>query len=316
MWDWETAVCTSVPGVNGVAIRNGRLPQAANDVQQIDQQLQTGQAPTEKARQLEGELAEARERLLVAEAELAEEQAAVNAFRLHCRLTLGPWVDSLLDLRSEKQSHLIQYQLLCQELDIEEPTEPENHKTDPGDADQNVPHYFDVNAIADEFAAAENDRQAEKRIYRELARRFHPDLASGSLEQAYRTSIMASVNIAYQQRDLGTLRDLAGELDPAMMAEIDNSETMQIRTLWKRLLSCQRRRRKVALQLKSLRRENTAKLWRHAQELEASGEQNWWAEVQQSLEQEIERLQGEVIDLQAQIVLLEAQRAAVDENED
>ncbi len=298
-----------------MAIRNGRLPQAVIDVQQSDRQLQTAQTLTEKARQLEAELAKARERLLAAEAELAEEQAAVNAFRLHCRLTLGPWVDSLLDLRSEKQSHLIQLQLLRQELDIEEPIElePENHETDQSDdADQDDPHYFDVHAIADEFAAAENDRQAEKRIYRELARRFHPDLAAGSLEQAYRTSIMASVNIAYQKRDLGTLRDLAGELDPAMVAEIDKSETMQIRTVRKRLLSCQRRRRKVALQLKSLRRENTAKLWRHAQKLGASGDKNWWAEVQQSLEQEIERLQVEVVDLQAQISLLEEKKAAVD----
>ena len=115
--------------------------------------------------------------------------------------------------------------------------------------------------------------------------------------------------------DLGTLRDLAGELDPAMVAEIDNSETMQIRKLRKFLYSCQRRRRKVALQLKALRRENTAKLWRHAQELDASGDKNWWSEVRQSLEQEISRLQVDVVDLQSQISLLEEQKANANEAE-
>lgn len=300
--------------MNGVAIQNGRLPLAVNKVQKQDRQLQTVKTLTEKIRQLEKELNAARDRLVVAEAELAEEQAAVNAFRLHCRLTIGKWVDSLLDLRTEKQSLLIQLQLLRQELDIEEPSEPVDHEPD-DDFDLDDPHYFDANAIADEFAAAENDRQAEKRIYRELARRFHPDLAAGSLEQAYRTSIMASVNVAYQKHDLGTLRDLVGELDPALVAEIDNSETMQIRTLRKRLLSCQRRRRKVALQLKALRRENVAKLWRHAQELDASGDKNWWAEVQQSLEKEIEQLQVGIVDLQSQISLLEVEKAAMDANE-
>ena len=171
-------------------------------MQKSDRQLQIVQTPTEKAKHLEKELETARMQLVQAEADLAEEQAAVNAFRLHCRLTIGQWVESLLDLRSKKQSLLIQLQLLRQELDIEEPAASETEDTQ--SASESVePDLFDVHAIADEFAAAENDRQAEKRIYRELARRFHPDLAANSVEQAYRTSIMASVNVAYQKRDLG-----------------------------------------------------------------------------------------------------------------
>jgi hypothetical protein len=283
-------------------------------VQKSDRQLQTIQTPTEKAQQLENELMTAREQLVQAEADLAEEQAAVNAFRLHCRLTIGKWVDSLLDLRSEKQSLLIQLQLLRQEFNIDEPVETDNHDAD-DESDRDDPHFFDIHAIADEFAATENDRAAEKRIYRELARRFHPDLAADSLEQAYRTSIMASVNVAYQQRDLGTLRDLAGELDPAMVAEIDNSETLQIKNLRKQLFSCQRRRRKVSLQFKSLRQENIAKLWRHAQELDTSGEKNWWSEVQDSLEKEIARLEVEIVDIKSQISLLEAQKVEAESDE-
>ena len=51
-------------------------------MQKSDRQLQIVQTPTEKAKHLEKELETARMQLVQAEADLAEEQAAVNAFRL------------------------------------------------------------------------------------------------------------------------------------------------------------------------------------------------------------------------------------------
>lgn len=287
-----------------------------NSTQPDSRQIQTVVPLAEKCRQLEQELADARQRLVEAEGELAQEQAAVNAFRMHCRLTIGDWVESLLDLRTAKQTLLIQLQLLRQEMEMDDPVDFASHGADSSpDPDTDNGTYFDANAIADEFAAMIHDREAEKRIYRELARRFHPDLAANSLEQAYRTSIMAAVNVAYQQHDVQTLRDLAGEADPAIIAEIDNSETAQIRTLRRQLWGCNRRRRKVAQQLKALRQENTAKLWRHAQTLDAKGDKNWWAEVQHSLEREIERLRVDIADLESQIALLEPLKAGEpDEN--
>ncbi len=52
------------------------------------------------------ELDKARRRLLEAETDLAEEQAAVNAFRMHCRLKLDAWIETLTDLQTRKQSLL------------------------------------------------------------------------------------------------------------------------------------------------------------------------------------------------------------------
>ncbi len=52
-----------------------------------------------------------------------------------------------------------------------------------------------------------------KTLFRELARRFHPDLTSDPDEKKYREEIMTRVNQAYANRDLKALRSLAEEPD-------------------------------------------------------------------------------------------------------
>lgn len=153
------------------------------------------------------------------------------------------------------------------------------------------------------------DRAAEKRLYRELARRFHPDLAEGALQKSYSTSVMAAVNNAYQAGDMNTLLDIAGELAPEEAAELNQIDSPAVRRLRQRLLGCRRRRRKVAYQLKTLREEKTAKLWRKAQQLseQAGAEQNWWDEVRQDLLALHGRIQNEVDLLRRRLDELEAQ---------
>jgi curved DNA-binding protein CbpA len=52
-----------------------------------------------------------------------------------------------------------------------------------------------------------------KRLYRDLARRFHPDLGSNDAERARRTEIMNHINEAYQAQDLETLELVAAQKD-------------------------------------------------------------------------------------------------------
>ncbi len=137
------------------------------------------------------------------------------------------------------------------------------------------------------------DKAAEKRLYRELARRFHPDLAETAAELAYRTSVMTAVNAAYTAGDAQALYDLAGELEPEELRELAQIETREARQLRERLMQCRRRQRKVARQLDDLRRESTARLWRLARELDEPNE-NWWAAVRRELAAARARLQEEV----------------------
>ena len=52
-----------------------------------------------------------------------------------------------------------------------------------------------------------------KALYRELAKRFHPDLTTDPEEKKWREEMMAAVNAAYQNQDLNALLDLRQQPD-------------------------------------------------------------------------------------------------------
>ncbi len=236
---------------------------------------------------------------LDAEAELAQEQASVNAFRMYCRLKLDELVDSLMELRVEKQAYLTRLELLRQGIDLTW-LEEDDFLTENGEA------------FADEVDEEDlllptptpHDKAAEKRLYRELARRFHPDLARTAVELSYRTAMMAAVNTAYAGKDLEALYYLAGELEPGEIQELAGIESLEIRGLREGIMKARRQRRKALRQLSLLRRENTARLWRRAQETEGE-RQDWWSLVQSELGQAVAHLDVEVDGLRAQLEHME-----------
>lgn len=243
----------------------------------------------------------AQEELRQIEAILGEEQAAVNAFRMHCRLKLGPWVDQIINLYTEKQRILIRKQMHKQAAELggafdEEAWLEEN--------DLNFETESHLDGLIEEadlpYDITTSDEKASRRLYRELARKHHPDLAEGALQKSYATSMMAAVNDAYARRDTQALQDLAGELDPQTAAELNRAgatESAAVRKLQRQLRRCRQRRRKVTLQLQSLRAETTAQLWRKAQTIDKNSGENWWDEIAQSLKDQIHRYQKELAQL-------------------
>ncbi len=259
--------------------------------------------PVGEEENLEAKLIEAQRALLEAEAILAEEQAAVNAFRMHCRLKLDQWVERLLALQTEKQSLLTQLELLRQSDAYGIPHDesdpfwdgelPEADSSPAGDGEElilptDVPH----------------DRATEKRLYRQLARRFHPDLAMTAVEIAYRTDMMSAVNTAYAGRDVQALYDLAGEMDPLESAELAQISPVESRELQRQLNHLKQRRRRAERRLAAHRQENTARLWMKAQRLDEK-DTHWWEIVRREIEQAIERVAGQVEELHRAIGNLE-----------
>lgn len=239
--------------------------------------------------ELEADLMLTRQQLSAAEAQLAEEQAAVNRFRMHCRLKIGDWVEEVIELRSTAQALLTRLQLQQQADELGLNFDQDNLFGDADDSGAFQIENEDVILPTD----VPNDKAAEKRLYRELAKKFHPDKAADAAERAYATMIMASINTAYQQRDIDTLRDLAGELDPKTVSSLTGGANLRERKLRKHLLGCQRRLRKVRRQFQAMKQENTARLWRKAVQLEAQG-LNWWDEVREELMIEAERLRSTI----------------------
>lgn len=65
-----------------------------------------------------------------------------------------------------------------------------------------------------------------KALYRELAKRFHPDLAANEAERQWRTPRMAEVNVAYAARDLATLQKFAALEDEAFESKTESREAL------------------------------------------------------------------------------------------
>ena len=255
--------------------------------------------PTQQRQQAQADLADAQQALVDAEAQLAQEPAAVNAFRMQCRLKPGDLIEETLALRAERESCLTQLKLHQQAIETKlhaatDPFGPDEEPLETG-------HFQEI--VLPELATPKQEKEAAKRLYRELARRFHPDLAAGSAERAYMTAIMASINIAYERQDVSALHNLAGELDPTAVAELEAIDNLQLRKLREQLLKIQRRQRKVQQQYRALRQDNVAKLWRKAQRLEAEGK-SWWEAVKHDLQKIIRQTNQELHHLQAQLAQL------------
>ncbi|GAB4546880.1 MAG: hypothetical protein OHK0023_07230 [Anaerolineae bacterium] len=62
-----------------------------------------------------------------------------------------------------------------------------------------------------ELAREDESREELRAVYRQLARKFHPDTVLDAEEKARLSIIMAKVNDAYRKRDLTALRRLSGQ---------------------------------------------------------------------------------------------------------
>ncbi len=113
---------------------------------------------------------------------------------------------------------------------------PRDNPTQPDVRDSSRPRLNDENLT-------EGERHL-KRLYRQLARRFHPDLVADPAERTHRTELMARINEAYSARDLATLLMLAEQPDAGGPAE--PLAALQLQEL--RQINAQLRRRITDLQ--------------------------------------------------------------------
>ena len=160
----------------------------------------------------EEELARRTAELLVLSEELVERErglaafrAELHAFETHYRRTLGSRY-ALLDELAER--------LEAAEGDADD-LAPAGEPADPAER-------FPGQGLPGGQNWAWGERQPEpeprpvideqaKRLFRQLARRIHPDLAADPEERARRTNLMVAANDAYEQGDVAALRRLLEE---------------------------------------------------------------------------------------------------------
>ena len=192
---------------------------------------------------LRNDLEQARGYLSAAEAELDRRKAEIRLLERRIRIRLGRLVDSLAELEEQINGYEEELARRHSPMDVNSgylPVEEQYRRvwetTSSPAADQ-----FQTGSTGTHFDLTD-DRQV-KRLYRQLARRYHPDLAQDSSEIQYRTKKMAALNEAYASRSLTELAALAGEAEPDSMDQAHPNKTAaeMIEALEKELAQVRRR---------------------------------------------------------------------------
>lgn len=107
----------------------------------------------------------------------------------------------------------------------------------------------------------DDDARELKTRYRDLARRFHPDLADDDDERVLRQELMLRINHAWHCQDLDALRDLEVELERALPGW--SASRIAHRLAWARRESARLDARATSLiaRIRQLRASETFPLW-------------------------------------------------------
>ena len=244
---------------------------------QMERELaQTGIDWRGRARELETLLAELRPKLIDAETQLAERLAAIGAFEFQVRArleSLSRRIDELQAEIDDLRAEIRRYQEDAFEWDEALPQAGRNDKgwrySDDGGAAAAGAYRYRVAVEAPRPVLPAEQQATLKRLYRQLARRFHPDLALDEADRAYRTDLMMAINAAYAAGDLGALQRLADEPDTSPRAPLTDEELVE--SLQREVDRCRRRLAEIATELATLERHDSARLLKRAERAAAEG---------------------------------------------
>jgi predicted nucleic acid-binding Zn-ribbon protein len=178
------------------------------------------ESPHETLERLRVQLKFRQEELIETEAHRADQLADVVAFEEKVEGIIGHLLDDLAALEVEVRNYNQRLNRM-------------RNKTSFGVAVDNVEEQFRRTwekpppkpAKPPTKPPAPTDDRHVKQLYRKLARRFHPDLASDPNERTYRTEKMAAINDAYAARSLAELIALSEEEDVADSSSPEQGQT-------------------------------------------------------------------------------------------
>jgi chromosome segregation ATPase len=257
----------------------------------------------EKIVELETLLDEVRPQLIEAEAELADRLAQISAFEFKVRTRLETLITKAENLQAE--IHALRQQLRRLQADFA-------NASDQADFSGEFDWVFSSESAASgdyryregvseppSAALNEADTTSLKQLYRQLARRFHPDLALDDSDRAYRTKIMVAINAAYASGNLARLQELAQEPDTANLLEYAQTDRQLVQALYIELTRCHRRLKEIRQELTRLENHKSARLMHRVEKAKKIG-RDLLAELSYELQTEIahKRIERDVLEQQ------------------
>lgn len=133
------------------------------------------------------------------------------------------------------------------------------------------------------------------RVYRALAKRFHPDLAKNERERARRTEFMLRINVAYSERDLLLLQTIAKDAEADDPGAPSLSEAERVSWAHRVIARLDMQITDLEAQLNLLRQSETYTLW-HSPDSSQQSLVDLEARVRERLTRERDRLDEAIID--------------------
>ena len=247
--------------------------------------------------QLRAELANTQNQLIDAEAELADRLAEINAFEFEFEAKVGHLIDKLDALETQVQRYNERIQIARNKQvfgSAHIPVEAQYRRTwqSPRTSAPTPPPQPLPPASEAEI----------KRLYRQLARRFHPDLAIDERDRLFRTQKMTAVNNAYAARSMAELVALAATPDNQISTGRDISgqtEAQLIQTLQSELIRCKSRLRDIEQEIKGLHHRPSVDLSLEVKSARRQG-RDLLAEMAADIEKKIMKKEVELDMLKAQ----------------
>ncbi len=241
----------------------------------------------EKLARLRAELAHAQDELIDAETELADQMADIRAFEAEFEARVGFLMTQLAALEGEVNDYLDRIQQRRNESVFgsqyrsadEQFRRTWQQPAKPAAAPPPPPPTAD-------------EKVQLKKLYRQLARRFHPDLAVNEADRLYRTEKMSGINDAYAARSLTELLVFAAEMaaEPVEAAEVRSGQTEadMVQALEKEIRRCRRRIREIDLEMQNLHNRASVELALERKMVQRNG-RDLLAEIAADLERKIAR---------------------------
>ncbi|MCP5101282.1 MAG: J domain-containing protein [Chloroflexi bacterium] len=255
----------------------------------------------EQVEQLERQLGETRTLLIEAEAELAERLAKINAFEFDLRVRVGHLTIKLEKIEEEIKTYREKLRWMGDDWLDGESNEFDSWSMGERATASGEYRYRDARVSREPQQTLSKDETAVlKKLYRDLARRFHPDMAVDAADRDYRTQMMMAINAAYALFDLERLQELDAEPDPAQHGEFEQQDRQLVEALHRELIRLQRRLKEIQREFDRLDDHHSSKMMARKEKLEKNG-RHYFDELTEQIQESIARLMVERDILKTQI---------------